>query len=160
MIDTPSHVLFPWLHGISDDGAKGRDMAAFFGYADPLFCSAENKPSLVMRRLSSLRLTEVSACSSPRLIHMTMPRSGRHPSERIRTGHISLSSFPRPLIVSRVNVLRQCLPHPNRTIHLGQPRVLHHPSLISRLNSRLQRLRSPRQTSRCTHANLNASFKK
>ncbi len=31
MIDTPSHVLFPWLHGISDDGAKGRDMAAFFG---------------------------------------------------------------------------------------------------------------------------------
>lgn len=31
MIDTPSHVLFPWLHGICDDGAKGRDMAAFFG---------------------------------------------------------------------------------------------------------------------------------
>ena len=31
MIDTPSHVLFPWLHGISDDGSKGRDMAAFFG---------------------------------------------------------------------------------------------------------------------------------
>jgi dual specificity MAP kinase phosphatase len=31
MVDTPSHVLFPWLHGISDDGQKGRDMAAFFG---------------------------------------------------------------------------------------------------------------------------------
>ncbi|EIW69112.1 hypothetical protein TREMEDRAFT_44314 [Tremella mesenterica DSM 1558] len=35
MIDTPSHVLFPWLHGISDDGAKGRDMAAFFGHFPP-----------------------------------------------------------------------------------------------------------------------------
>jgi dual specificity MAP kinase phosphatase len=32
MIDAPSHVLFPWLHGISDDGRKGQDMAAFFGY--------------------------------------------------------------------------------------------------------------------------------
>ena len=31
MIDTPSYVLFPWLHGISDDGQKGRDMGAFFG---------------------------------------------------------------------------------------------------------------------------------
>ena len=31
MIDTPSSVLFPWLHGISDDGQKGRDMGAFFG---------------------------------------------------------------------------------------------------------------------------------
>ena len=31
MIDTPSHVMFPWLHGISDDGRKGIDMAAFFG---------------------------------------------------------------------------------------------------------------------------------
>ncbi|WWD16740.1 hypothetical protein CI109_101171 [Kwoniella shandongensis] len=35
MIDTPSSVLFPWLHGISDDGQKGRDMAAFFGYGPP-----------------------------------------------------------------------------------------------------------------------------
>lgn len=33
MLDVPSCVLFPWLHGISDDGQKGRDMAAFFGYA-------------------------------------------------------------------------------------------------------------------------------
>ena len=32
MLDVPSHVLFPWLHGINDDGQKGRDMAAFFGY--------------------------------------------------------------------------------------------------------------------------------
>ena len=31
MVDTPSHVLFPWLHGISDDGKKGTNMAAFFG---------------------------------------------------------------------------------------------------------------------------------
>lgn len=31
MTDTPSHVLFPWLHGISDDGKKGADMGAFFG---------------------------------------------------------------------------------------------------------------------------------
>lgn len=30
-IDTPSHVLFPWLHGICDDGQKGVDMASFFG---------------------------------------------------------------------------------------------------------------------------------
>ena len=30
-LDTPSHVLFPWLHGISDDGKRGKDMAAFFG---------------------------------------------------------------------------------------------------------------------------------
>jgi dual specificity MAP kinase phosphatase len=35
MIDTPSHVMFPWLHGISDDGQKGRDMAAFFGRQAP-----------------------------------------------------------------------------------------------------------------------------
>lgn len=44
MIDTPSHVLFPWLHGISDDGAKGRDMAAFFGSV----CSVVSKPSLTI----------------------------------------------------------------------------------------------------------------
>jgi dual specificity MAP kinase phosphatase len=31
MLDVPSTVLFPWLHGICDDGQKGRDMAAFFG---------------------------------------------------------------------------------------------------------------------------------
>lgn len=30
-MDVPSQVLFPWLHGISDDGQKGQDMAAFFG---------------------------------------------------------------------------------------------------------------------------------
>ncbi|WVF66835.1 hypothetical protein IAT40_001577 [Kwoniella sp. CBS 6097] len=35
MLDTPSSVMFPWLHGISDDGQKGRDMAAFFGHAPP-----------------------------------------------------------------------------------------------------------------------------
>nr|ODN98597.1 hypothetical protein L204_02561 [Cryptococcus depauperatus CBS 7855] len=35
MIDTPSSVMFPWLHGISDDGQKGQDMAQFFGYAPP-----------------------------------------------------------------------------------------------------------------------------
>ncbi|WVW79771.1 hypothetical protein I302_101741 [Kwoniella bestiolae CBS 10118] len=35
MIDTPSSVMFPWLHGISDDGQKGRDMAAFFGHSPP-----------------------------------------------------------------------------------------------------------------------------
>ena len=33
VLDTPSHVLFPWLHGISDDGKRGKDMAAFFGWA-------------------------------------------------------------------------------------------------------------------------------
>lgn len=33
-IDTPSHVLFPWLHGICDDGQKGCDMAAFFGQVE------------------------------------------------------------------------------------------------------------------------------
>jgi dual specificity MAP kinase phosphatase len=35
MLDIPSHVLFPWLHGISDDGQKGRDMGCFFGHAPP-----------------------------------------------------------------------------------------------------------------------------
>ncbi|KAK6906966.1 hypothetical protein I203_100955 [Kwoniella mangroviensis CBS 8507] len=35
MIDTPSSVMFPWLHGISDDGQKGRDMATFFGHSPP-----------------------------------------------------------------------------------------------------------------------------
>ncbi|WVQ94444.1 hypothetical protein IAU59_001523 [Kwoniella sp. CBS 9459] len=35
MLDTPSSVMFPWLHGISDDGQKGRDMAAFFGHSPP-----------------------------------------------------------------------------------------------------------------------------
>nr|XP_018264408.1 uncharacterized protein I303_02574 [Kwoniella dejecticola CBS 10117]OBR86566.1 hypothetical protein I303_02574 [Kwoniella dejecticola CBS 10117] len=35
MIDTPSSVMFPWLHGISDDGLKGREMAAFFGHSPP-----------------------------------------------------------------------------------------------------------------------------
>ncbi|WVR04032.1 hypothetical protein IAU60_001031 [Kwoniella sp. DSM 27419] len=35
MLDTPSSVMFPWLHGISDDGQKGRDMAAFFGHGPP-----------------------------------------------------------------------------------------------------------------------------
>lgn len=32
MLDIPSQLLFPWLHGICDDGQKGRDMGAFFGY--------------------------------------------------------------------------------------------------------------------------------
>jgi hypothetical protein len=31
LIDTPSQVLFPWLHGISDDGPKGANMGQFFG---------------------------------------------------------------------------------------------------------------------------------
>lgn len=35
LLDTPSQVLFPWLHGISDDGMKGREMGAFFGHAPP-----------------------------------------------------------------------------------------------------------------------------
>lgn len=35
MLDTPSQVMFPWLHGIADDGMKGREMGAFFGYAPP-----------------------------------------------------------------------------------------------------------------------------
>ncbi|KAL1410199.1 tyrosine/serine/threonine protein phosphatase pps1 [Vanrija albida] len=35
LLDTPSQVLFPWLHGIADDGAKGREMGAFFGYGPP-----------------------------------------------------------------------------------------------------------------------------
>ncbi|WVQ73811.1 hypothetical protein IAR50_003392 [Cryptococcus sp. DSM 104548] len=35
LIDTPSSVMFPWLHGISDDGQKGRDMANFFGHSPP-----------------------------------------------------------------------------------------------------------------------------
>lgn len=35
MLDTPSQVVFPWLHGIADDGIKGREMGAFFGYAPP-----------------------------------------------------------------------------------------------------------------------------
>ncbi|GMK54531.1 hypothetical protein CspeluHIS016_0111170 [Cutaneotrichosporon spelunceum] len=35
MLDTPSQVVFPWLHGIADDGMKGREMGAFFGYAPP-----------------------------------------------------------------------------------------------------------------------------
>lgn len=35
LLDTPSQVMFPWLHGIADDGAKGREMGAFFGYGPP-----------------------------------------------------------------------------------------------------------------------------
>ncbi|OXG71453.1 hypothetical protein C349_07178 [Cryptococcus neoformans var. grubii Br795] len=35
LIDTPSSVMFPWLHGISDDGRKGQEMAQFFGYSPP-----------------------------------------------------------------------------------------------------------------------------
>lgn len=35
LIDTPSSVMFPWLHGISDDGRKGHEMAQFFGYSPP-----------------------------------------------------------------------------------------------------------------------------
>ncbi|KLT41067.1 hypothetical protein CC85DRAFT_248296 [Cutaneotrichosporon oleaginosum] len=35
LLDTPSQVVFPWLHGIADDGMKGREMGAFFGYAPP-----------------------------------------------------------------------------------------------------------------------------
>ncbi|ODO06333.1 hypothetical protein L198_01565 [Cryptococcus wingfieldii CBS 7118] len=35
LIDTPSSIMFPWLHGISDDGQKGRDMANFFGHSPP-----------------------------------------------------------------------------------------------------------------------------
>jgi dual specificity MAP kinase phosphatase len=36
MLDVPSSVLFPWLHGISDDGIKGQEMGAFFGYVLPV----------------------------------------------------------------------------------------------------------------------------
>jgi len=35
LLDIPSHVLFPWLHGISDSGRRGAEMGAFFGHAPP-----------------------------------------------------------------------------------------------------------------------------
>ncbi|WWC87495.1 uncharacterized protein L201_002385 [Kwoniella dendrophila CBS 6074] len=103
MIDTPSSVMFPWLHGISDDGQKGRDMAAFFGHSPPfepppyrglclLFCPPHplDEPTHPPRPKPQRADTDKTTQPQPSSIAMPPPRER---SETMSTSSESYHSF-------------------------------------------------------------------
>lgn len=98
MLDTPSHVLFPWLHGISDDGQKGRDMAAFFGWVSLPTIALKEVDVIVLKRnlavtrlLSSHRRIVVFAFSSAPL---TLSTIRQHHNPILTPTHVRRSTGP------------------------------------------------------------------
>ncbi|BEI80203.1 hypothetical protein CcaverHIS002_0107320 [Cutaneotrichosporon cavernicola] len=71
LLDTPSQVVFPWLHGIADDGMKGREMGAFFGYGPPFEPPSYRGLSVVLApphpldKQQRLATSPVTATTSP-----------------------------------------------------------------------------------------------
>ncbi|WVQ78690.1 hypothetical protein IAT38_000777 [Cryptococcus sp. DSM 104549] len=115
LIDTPSSIMFPWLHGISDDGQKGRDMAAFFGYGPPfepppyrglsiMFCPPqtldESPPRPRTSRTDTQRTTlppaAQSGAAAPAAAVPASPTTGTYdipPRERSETMSTSSESY-------------------------------------------------------------------
>ncbi|KAL7419781.1 tyrosine/serine/threonine protein phosphatase pps1 [Cryptotrichosporon argae] len=96
MLDTPSQVLFPWLHGIDDDGQKGRDMAAFFNHYPPFEPPA-------YRGLSVLLVpSHVLDMSHPANDHVQAAQPVEQPHVRVRSDTtsttFSTSSDPPSLV--------------------------------------------------------------
>ncbi|ORX36396.1 hypothetical protein BD324DRAFT_651636 [Kockovaella imperatae] len=80
MVDTPSHVLFPWLHGISDDGKRGQSMAAFFGLYPPFEPPRYRGLSVLFASGRVLqKCTPEKSPSPPRKSDVSLP-SGSRPS--------------------------------------------------------------------------------
>ncbi|KAK4688792.1 hypothetical protein P7C73_g1321, partial [Tremellales sp. Uapishka_1] len=90
MVDIPSQVMFPWLHGISDDGNKGREMGAFFGHAPPF----EPPPyrGLCILRAPTHPLDGTPAQSSPNSTDCAAPASLKLSPLRERSETVSSSS--------------------------------------------------------------------
>ncbi|WWC69001.1 uncharacterized protein I206_102937 [Kwoniella pini CBS 10737] len=98
MIDTPSSVMFPWLHGISDDGQKGREMAAFFGHGPPfeppayrglclLFCPPHPLDEPIHHPRSKPQKSDTDRTTQPAAYEMPPPR------ERSETMSTSSESY-------------------------------------------------------------------
>ena len=103
MLDTPSHVLFPWLHGISDDGAKGRDMAAFFGHAPPFAPPAYRGLTVLLAPPHPLDKAPVVKPS--RSLRSQQPRldvESRGSTPVARVSNLPVQSHPTPAPASKL----------------------------------------------------------